>query len=194
MPKPQVSSKARSTDATGASANAKDGPANPPAIPEKPPDNEYAMCKELCQQMSDSILRVINERFNVFHTSLQTLVTTQADFQARIANQELATNDLEARMQGLEATCSELANQNKQLQTKVLDLEARSRRHNIKIVGIPEGEEGGKPTEFVSQLIPKLLREGNFPHPVKVDRAHRSLQLKPPADHAPSWHASIISR
>lgn len=60
----------------------------------------------------------------------------------------------------------------------MLDLEARSHRHNIKIVGIQEGEEEGKPTEFFSKLIPKLLGEEHFPHPVKVDRAHRSLQPK----------------
>ncbi|KAL0151786.1 hypothetical protein M9458_052937, partial [Cirrhinus mrigala] len=52
-------------------------------------------------------------------------------------------------------------------------------RHNIKIVGIPEGEEESKPTEFVSRLISRLFGEEHFPHPVKVERAHCSLQPKP---------------
>lgn len=60
----------------------------------------------------------------------------------------------------------------------MLDLEAKSRRHNIKIVGIQECEEEGKLTEFVSRLIPQLLREEHFPRLVKVDQAHRSLQPK----------------
>lgn len=68
---------------------------------------------------------------------------------------------------------------NSQLQTKVLDLEACSHGHNIKIVGIQEGKEDGKPTESIFRLIPKLLREEHFPHPLKVDHAHRSLQPKP---------------
>ncbi|MGL4992427.1 MAG: hypothetical protein ACRC57_14905, partial [Sarcina sp.] len=79
----------------------------------------------------------------------------------------------------------ELSKQNSQLRAKVLDLEARSRRHNIKIVGIQEDEEEGKPTEFVSRLIPQLLGEEHFPRPVKVDRAHRSLQPKPPVGEKP---------
>lgn len=82
-------------------------------------------------------------------------------------------------MLALEAKYTELEGCNTQLHNKVLDLEVRSRRHNIKIVGITEGEEEGRPTEFVSRLIPKLLGEEHFPLPVKVDRAHRTLQPKP---------------
>lgn len=74
-----------------------------------------------------------------------------------------------------------MAKCNSQLHDKVQDLEACSRRHHIKIVGIKEGEEGGKPTEFVSKLIPKLLGAEHLSHPIKVDWAHRSLQPKPAA-------------
>lgn len=76
-----------------------------------------------------------------------------------MANQEQASNDLDFHMLALEAKCAELAGRNAQ--------------HIIKLVGIPEGEEEGRPTEFVSKLIPKLFGEDIFPQPVKVDRAHR---------------------
>lgn len=62
---------------------------------------------------------------------------------------------------------------------KVLNLEGRSRRLNIKLVGILEDEEQGKRTEFVSKLIPKLLGDDNFPKPLIIDYAYRSLQVKP---------------
>lgn len=68
------------------------------------------------------------------------------------------------------------------LEAKCAELAGRNAQHIIKLVGIPEGEEEGRPTEFVSKLIPKLFGEDIFPQPVKVDRAHRWLQ--PPApDH-----------
>ncbi|KAL7881038.1 hypothetical protein SRHO_G00032920 [Serrasalmus rhombeus] len=58
---------------------------------------------------------------------------------------------------------------------KLDDLEGRSRRNNIKIVGVPEGEEKGKPVEFVAGLLPKLLGATHFAEPLIID-----LQPKPP--------------
>ncbi|KAL7865989.1 hypothetical protein SRHO_G00112360 [Serrasalmus rhombeus] len=52
----------------------------------------------------------------------------------------------------------------------------RSRRQNIHIIGIRENEEQGRPTEFVSMLIPKVLGEDNFTSTVKVDWAPMSLR------------------
>ena len=186
MPKPNTSSKAKTTDSqpTGASranaiscnvSHASDSPTKLNA----PPDKTYDMCKELCKDVSESVLRCINERFDAFEAKFQSLSAMQADLQARMVDQEGASSNLDIRMSALETKCAELAGQNAQLRNKVLDLEVRSRRHNIKIVGIAEGEEEGKPTEFVSRLIPELLGEEHFPQPVKVDRAHRSLQPKP---------------
>ncbi|XP_059812930.1 uncharacterized protein LOC132385137 [Hypanus sabinus] len=175
MPKPNVFNKAMTADCqtTRASATTSNGRVNNSSMSEIPPDKIHATCKELGQE---SVLRGINNHFDIFEAKFQTFVASQADLQACVANQELVVSDLEAHV--LEAKYLELMKQNRQLQAKVLDLEAHSQRHNIKIVGIQEGEDDGKPTEFVSRLIPKLLGEEHFLHPVKVDRAHRSLQPK----------------
>ncbi|CAB1426435.1 unnamed protein product [Pleuronectes platessa] len=159
MPKPSIPSRPKTTEGqtavTRASASAnietdKDSPIQPDA----PPDKTYAMFKE----MSESVLRCINERFDAFETKFNALAASQSELQARVASQEQAVTELDARMVTLEARHSELAKCNTQLHAKVQDLEARSRRHNVKIVGIQE---------------------------VKVDRAHRSLQPKPAAGAKP---------
>lgn len=181
MPKPNAS-KVKNSDDQVSGANAK---ASSLDTVEKLPDTAYAMCKEICKEMSESILQGVNARFDAFKLNFQKLVTSQAELQARVANQELATNDFEARMQELETRYSELSKQNNQLRAKVLDLEAWSRRHNIKIVGLQEDEEEAKPTEFVSRLIPQLLGEKYFPHLVKADPVHRSLQPKPAVGEKP---------
>ncbi|XP_072097787.1 uncharacterized protein [Mobula birostris] len=178
MPK---ANKAKTADCQTTEVSANNGSVKNFSASEISSDKTYAMCKEIGQEISESVLRGINGRFDVFETKFQTLVASQADLQAHVANQELTACDLEACVQELEAKYSELMRQNSQLEAKVHDLEARSRRHNIKIVGIQEGEEDGKPTEFVSRLIPKLLGEEHFPYQVKVDRAHPSLQPKPAA-------------
>ncbi|ROI15273.1 LINE-1 retrotransposable element ORF1 protein [Anabarilius grahami] len=144
MPKPSASNKVRNTDDQVSGANAK---ASSPDTSEKLPDTAYAMCKEICKEMSESILQGVNARFDAFELK-NWLRTT-------------------------------LRHRSKSWKP------ARSRRHNIKIVGIQEDEEEGKPTEFVSRLIPQLLGEEHFPHPVKVDRAHRSLQPKPAVGEKP---------
>ena len=56
---------------------------------------------------------------------------------------------------------------------------------------ILEDEEQGKPTKFVSKLIPKLLGDDNFPKPLIIDHAHRSLPVKASPGVKPS---TIISR
>uniref|UniRef100_A0AAV2MGX8 Pentraxin (PTX) domain-containing protein n=1 Tax=Knipowitschia caucasica TaxID=637954 RepID=A0AAV2MGX8_KNICA len=77
------------------------------------------------------------------------------------------------------------------LHSKLDDLEGRSRCNNIKIVGIPEGEEKGRPTEFVTSLIPKLLEQGNLAKQVIVDRAHRVPMPRATSTQRPR---SIIAR
>ncbi|ROI60077.1 LINE-1 retrotransposable element ORF1 protein [Anabarilius grahami] len=91
----------------------------------------------------------------------------------------------DSRITALEAMCNELQVANGLLKAKVNDLEGRSRRLNVKIVGIKEGEEKGSPTDFVSKLIPELLGQDNFSRPIKIDRAHRNLRPKPQPNERP---------
>lgn len=139
-------------------------------------------------------MRGVNDRFDAFELNFQKLVASQADLQVRVTNQKTAASDFDARLHDLETKVSELSKQNMQLWDKVMDLEARSRRHNIKIVGIQEDEEEGKPTDFVSRLIPQLLGEEHFLHPVKLDRAHRSLQPKPAVGERQFWRVYTTSK
>lgn len=69
----------------------------------------------------------------------------------------------------------------KTLQQKRTDLECRSRRNNIRIVGVAEGEEGNSVIRFMSVL---LKRELPLPTDLdfKIQWAHRSLTLKPRPD------------
>lgn len=133
MPKPSVSSKAKSTDsqATGTRASTiySHGPvSDSPTKLDVPPDKTYDMCKELCKEVSESVLRCINEHFDAFEAKFQSLAASQVELQSRMANQEQSTSNLDARMLVLEAKCTKLEGRNTQLHTRVLDLEACSRR------------------------------------------------------------------
>lgn len=117
MPKPSIPSRPKTTEgqtaATRASASAsanietdKDSPIQPDATPDK----TYAMCKE----MSESVLRCINERFDAFQTKFHALAASPVELQACVASQEQAAIELDACMLTLEARHSELAKCNTQ--------------------------------------------------------------------------------
>lgn len=76
-----------------------------------------------------------------------------------------------------EALCTCLEQQ-RALQQKLTDLESRSRRNNIRIFGVAEGEEGNSVLQFIVKL---LRRELPLPQDLdlKIQRAHRSLAHKP---------------
>lgn len=195
MPKSSATGKSRTIDGYIGNANASGTNASNSSLSEPPvkptasaPDDKtqtYEICKEMCKGMSESILGKLDERFDAFETKFQSVLSVQTDLQNRLVSQEQTTSVLEERVEALEAKCEDLTRHANQLQSKILDLEARSRRHNIKIIGIKEDSEKGRPTDFVSSLIPELLGKQHFPHPVKVDRAHRSLQPKPAAGGRP---------
>ncbi|KAF3837561.1 hypothetical protein F7725_005025 [Dissostichus mawsoni] len=73
----------------------------------------------------------------------------------------------------------------KALQGKMLDLEARSRRNNLILAGLPEGKEAGG----ISPLLDKILRHflklsDTIPAP-EIERAHRALRPIPDPGHPP---------
>uniref|UniRef100_A0A3P8TPZ5 Integrase catalytic domain-containing protein n=1 Tax=Amphiprion percula TaxID=161767 RepID=A0A3P8TPZ5_AMPPE len=63
--------------------------------------------------------------------------------------------------------------------SKVEDLENRSRRNNLRFVGIPEFAESTDMVGFMTQLIYKVLGQENFPSPLKIERAHRTPTTLP---------------
>lgn len=147
----------------------------------------------------DAILQAIAE----LRTELLTKAETQS---AEIRNQvdqlraelKLANDDANARSEALdrrvvalESTANshsdviaalerDMANVRKELATQKArneDLEARSRRNNLRITGIRERREDGKrSTDFMSQCLMETL---GLDKPPVLDRAHRTLRLRP---------------
>ncbi len=68
-------------------------------------------------------------------------------------------------------TVTDLRNQLERLTEKMTDIEDRSRRNNVQLVGLPEGAEGSNAAGFLrvnlSKWIPSLKG-----HDIEIDRAH----------------------
>lgn len=83
------------------------------------------------------------------------------------------------RIQVLEERCVALTNSNARLAAKTIHLESRSRRNNIRIIGLPESVEGPRPTSFFADLPVEVFGDQILQSPPELDRAHRALTTKP---------------
>ncbi|ROL49414.1 LINE-1 type transposase domain-containing protein 1 [Anabarilius grahami] len=66
-----------------------------------------------------------------------------------------------------------LRKENLFLKEKLDDLEYRSRRSNMRVVGIPEKLEGSDPIKFMTDFFEEVLGNDFFTSPLVLSRAHR---------------------
>lgn len=116
------------------------------------------------------------------HTALR---STLDDHEDRISSIESALTEMSTSLQRSEAQCASLIKENRSLRLKVDDLENRSRRMNLRVIGIPEGSEEGRPTQFMSSFFTTLFGDGVLSRTPVIERAHRALTSKPPKDKPP---------
>lgn len=165
--------------------------------PKKNPPQAGDPDASLLQEMMNAIRDDICGKIDTLSTDLRSeIATVRAEFRSAISplqqkvdthdstikELECAASDQSDRLSELENLVQTLNAQVTQLNAKCEDLEGRSRRNNIRLVGVPEGVEGSNPTEFISGLIQDTL---SLDHKPVVDRAHRSLREKPKKDEPP---------
>lgn len=122
-------------------------------------------------------LRALRTELIHEQTALKKSQTETINEQAEMGK---ALNDTMDRVAILEQAREKMAKECKRTYEKCMDLENRSRRQNLRIIGIAEGTEAGCPTRFVAEFFPEVLGAEHFDgSPVIIDRAHRSLAPKP---------------
>lgn len=105
----------------------------------------------------------------------------------RLDEAEERIEKTEERIQNTEEVMTEMLKLHVSLADKLMDLESRSRRENVRIYGVPEGMEKDSPT--MASFVERLLREGlelagEVPD-LQIERAHRSLGPQPPEEAPP---------
>lgn len=150
-----------------------------------------ALDANLLQSMIDSLKGDIFGKIDDLSTSLrseisavrQELKSSIEPLQRAVDAHEETVRELErsatdhsTRINQLEATVSKLTKDVTHLENKCEDLEGRSRRNNIHVVGVPEGAEGPRATDFIAQLLQDALGLTDKP---LLDRAHRTPRERP---------------
>ncbi|CAG5896879.1 unnamed protein product [Menidia menidia] len=165
----------------------------PPGSTEAEASPDAAALKvELMTSLKEDIAEIIKKQLQ--ETLGDSLSTIQLDLQTvktQLANNKAATDATLAELKCtvgevenaecsddiavMKATISSLTANVAKLENKCEDLESRSRRNNIRIVGVPEGP-GTCDTAAVSALLKEAFALEKEP---LLDRSHRTLQPKP---------------
>lgn len=107
------------------------------------------------------------------------------DHDQKIESLETNANVQDERISALEASCAVLSATNAKLSVKVSDLESRSLRNNIRIVGLLESIEGPHPTTFFGKMLVEVFGKEVLTSIPECDRAHQVPGAKPSAGHRP---------
>lgn len=150
-----------------------------------------AITTGLLQTMMGSLKTDIFDKIDSLSTSLRSEMTSIRDELKKsienvqqklgehgknITELEHSTSDHSDRIGILEKSVGSLVKRVTELDNKCEDLESRMRRNNIRLLGIPEGVEGPRPTEFIAGLLQDVLGLEDKP---LLDRAHRTLRERP---------------
>lgn len=148
-------------------------------------------------QIKDDICASIDARIQTVCAELRAeLASAKEEIQTSITALEGATASQGKTIKELENSVSlhsddvttlqrqvaRLNSEMEKLTGKCEDLEGRSRRHNIRIIGIPEGAEGSTPRDFIAGLLQDVLSLDEKP---LIDRAHRTLRRRPDPQEPP---------
>lgn len=102
------------------------------------------------------------------------LIRTDLDaIKGRLTTAESRISDTEDTTAQLKSKVTDLETKMKVLTEKNEDLENRSRRSNIRLIGLPENTEGKDAETFLERWLPDVLGAEIFPSPVRIERAHR---------------------
>lgn len=109
-------------------------------------------------------------------TKIESIIRTVASHGQSIVDLEKASEFNAGRIDELEKLCTSLQDTVQTLSVKVVDLEGRSRRNNLRVVGLAEGvEAGSRPTDFFAKLLKDAMGSDVLDSDPQLDRAHRSL-------------------
>ncbi|XP_072367403.1 uncharacterized protein [Scyliorhinus torazame] len=100
------------------------------------------------------------------------------EMQKRVSQNEDEISDLAVRVEQNEALHRRWAG-------RLEDLENRSRRKNLRILGLPEGAEGADAGAYASTMLGAMMGKEAPSRPLELDGAHRVLARRPRANEPP---------
>uniref|UniRef100_A0A3P9IJZ9 Reverse transcriptase domain-containing protein n=1 Tax=Oryzias latipes TaxID=8090 RepID=A0A3P9IJZ9_ORYLA len=155
--------------------NRSDSKSSPPQPASLNASLESSAAASIAQTVTERIGELMEEKFLDLRSTLDRLNGRIDDNTRRITESENRISEDEDRITSLENQVSELQQKVKTLTERCDDGENRSRRENIRIIGLKEGSEGQSSVTFFESWLPEVLGMETKRGVMKLDRAHRAL-------------------
>ncbi|XP_022625466.1 LINE-1 type transposase domain-containing protein 1 [Seriola dumerili] len=142
--------------------------------------------EKLRKDVTGELTTSLNTAMAPIQASLQKIADTVASHTATISAMETALSShsddlstLQHEVATLKSKVETTTQMNEKLQLAVEDLVSRSKRQNLRVIGIPEGAEGTDTRLFMTTLFKDVIGDTPPDTSFELDRAHRSLGPKP---------------
>lgn len=149
-------------------------------------DEIRALRSDLKSEMSefrlsfrDDMKKELNEFKGEINKKLQETTKELAATTARVEEAEQRIAEIEEWDTEVKEALALMMESQETLRAKLTELEARSRRNNLRIHGVPEGSEGPDLIEFVTKLIRAQIGPPVAETNLGIQRCHRALAPKP---------------
>lgn len=133
-----------------------------------------------------SLLSILNELKDFRRDNKQHFTEIKQELRRtnnRLEEAEGRIDEVETTLVAATTLLKRLCQRHASMEAKLIDQEGRARRDNIRIYGIPEGDEGDNMTGFVQNLL-KVSLDLSPEVNISVERAHRALTAKPTSQEA----------
>ncbi len=128
----------------------------------------------------------LNAALAPINSTLESITTTVAKHTSTISEMQKALSShldnitsLEQEVVELRSKLNSITEEHGVLQAAVEDLVSRSKRQNLRVIGLPEEIEGNNPRQFMADLFKEVAAEALANSTPELDRTHRSLRPKP---------------
>lgn len=178
-PSPSQSSETQETPAQSKDSLASD-PWSAPSSPSDCPMDVNLQATTVAQEVSRLLMPMLDKRLDLLHTSINSALSQVTSLTERLGELESRTVHCETELSTTSQEVSQHDEIIKQLQEKIDDLENRSRRSNLRFIGIPESVKGDDLIKFLAMDLPSAL-DLSFPNTLPlIERAHRLGGPPPP--------------
>ncbi len=159
-------------------------------------DQQSTLDSVVNSAVSDAVDSVLIPALRELQEDIQATNNSVKELRAELEAIATAAKQTRDRVDSVQAaaredrrTVTDLRNQLERLTEKMTDMEDRSRRNNVRLVGLPEGVEGSNAAGFLrvnlSKWIPSLKGSN-----IEIDQAHRVYDGRKNSD----WPRTLIFR
>lgn len=132
----------------------------------------------------NATLQVVAKDVTTIKDTTKELKDSVEDIKVRLGEAEQRISDIEDASALTEAKVDKCEERLEVLWSRVEDLENRSRRNNVRIIGLKEGvEEPGKLDQYVTEILDKAFELSGSEF--EIERAHRSPAPMPDPNKPP---------